>query len=267
MPARERSHARSRSLWNVRTVAWYRRANARSDYAERVLAAVPELLARSLTALDVGAGFGALALPLARRMERVTAVEPAPAMAAALRDTITHERLANLALIEAAWGDVPVGPHDLVVCAHVSGLLKRGSPLLAALARGGLARRGVALVRDAPGGEDKFYFRELYPVLLGRAYDKAWCGADETLEELTRLGVKPTLTPIEYRSDQPFDDLEEACDFWMEYMGLEAPDVRAYLRGFLATRLTREARGWLAPFCKRAVVIQWPTRSDAARGR
>ena len=265
MPARARSHERSRSLWNARTVAWYQRANARSDYAERVLAAIPALLARSRTALDVGAGFGALALPLARRMERVTAVEPAPAMAAALRDAIKREELGNLTLIETAWGDVPVEPHDLVICAHVSGLLRRGSPFLAAVARGGLARRGVALVRDAPGGEDKFFSRELYPVLLGRSYGKASCGADETLEELGRLGVTPTLTPIEYSSDQPFDDLDDACDFWLEYMGLEAPEARAYLRGFLATRLAREARGWLAPFRKRAVVIQWATRSDAAR--
>lgn len=29
-----------------------------------------------------------------------------------------------------------------------------------------------------------------------------------------------------------------------------------YLRGFLAERLTREGSGWLAPFRKRAAVIQ-----------
>jgi SAM-dependent methyltransferase len=249
---------RSRGLWNARTVAWYQRANARSDYAERVFAAIPDLLERSRTALDVGAGFGALAVPLARRLERVTAVEPSPAMAAALRDTIRREDLANLTLIEAAWGETAVGPHDLVVCAHASPVLRRGSGFLEAVARGGLARRGVAVVRDAAGGEDKFFFRELYPVLLGRPYEKS-CGPDETLEELARLGVRPALTPIEYGSDQPFDDLEEACDFWMEYMGLEGPEARAYLRGFLASRLVREPRGWLAPFRKRAVVLHWAT--------
>ncbi len=254
---------RSRNMWNARTVAWYRRANERSNYAERVLAAFPDLLERSRTALDVGAGFGALAVPLARCMERVTAVEPSPAMAAGLRDAIKREGLGNLAVVEAAWGEVAVAPHDLVVCAHVSGLLKPASAFLEAVARGGLARQGVALVRDAPGGDDKFFFRELYPVLLGRPYEKS-CASDETLEELQHLGVRPTLTPIEYRSDQPFDDLEEACDFWMEYMRLEGPEARAYLRGFLTTHLVREARGWLAPFKKRAVVVHWATGSPSA---
>ena len=250
---------RSRVMWNARTVAWYQRANQRSDYAERLLGAIPELLARSRTALDVGAGFGALAIPLAARMERVTAVEPSPAMAAAFRDTVKRQGVANVTLLEAAWDEVALEPHDLVICAHVSGLLRRGSTFLPAVAHGGLARQGVVLVRDAPGVEDKFFFRELYPVLLGRPYEKA-CGSDETLEELERLGVRPTLTPVEYDSDQPFDDLEEACDFWMEYMRLEGPEARAYLRGFLATRLVREARGWRAPFRKRAVVVHWAVR-------
>ena len=247
---------RSRSIWNERTVAWYRRANERSDYAEKFLGAVPDLLARSRTALDVGAGFGALALPLARRMERVTAVEPSPAMAAALRDAVARGRLGNVAVVEAAWGEVPVPRHDLVVCGHVSHLLGRGAPFLAALARGEIARRGVALVRDAPGGDDKFFFSELYPVLLGRPYGKS-CGFEETAEEVARLGVTPKLTTIEYHSDQPFDSLEEACDFWMEYMGLEGAEPRAYLRGFLAGRLRREDDAWVAPFRKCAVVIHW----------
>ncbi len=99
---------RSRGLWNERTVAWYQRANGRSDYAERFLGAIPDLLARSRPALDVGAGFGALALPLARLMERVTAVEPAPAMAAALRGAAARARLDNVTVIEATWGGAPV---------------------------------------------------------------------------------------------------------------------------------------------------------------
>ncbi len=252
MPTRERS----RSVWNERTVAWYQRANERSDYAEKFLEAIPDLLTRSRTALDVGAGFGALTLPLARLMERVTAVEPSSAMAAALRDAVARGRHGNVAVIEAAWGDASVPPHDLVVCAHVSHLLGRGAPFLAALTHGGTARRGVALVRDAPGGDDKFFFSELYPILLGRPYGKS-CGFEETADEVARLGVMPKVTTIEYHSDQPFDNLEEACDFWMAYMGLEGAEARAYLRGFLAGRLRLENVEWIAPFRKRAVVIHW----------
>lgn len=243
-----------RESWTAATVAWYARANARSDYAERVLGAAASWLGGCRSALDVGAGFGALALPMARALGRVTALEPSPAMAAALRRAVAGGRLANVDVVEAAWGERPLAAHDVIVCAHVGPLLRRGSSFLAGVGR--LARRAVVLVCDAPGGDDKFFFPELYPLLLGRTYSRS-CGHTETLEAVRALGVKPTVTPIAYRSDQPFDSLEEACDFWMAYMRLEGESPRAFLRDFLGPRLRRDGAGWLAPFRKRAVVIAW----------
>jgi SAM-dependent methyltransferase len=246
--------ARAVEAWTARTVAWYARANARSDYAERVLAAAAPWLAGCASALDVGAGFGALALPLARRLPSVTALEPSPPMAAALRAGAAAAGLANVTLVEAAWGERPVAPHDLVLCAHVGPLLRAGSPFLAQVRR--VARRAVVLVRDAPGGDDKFFFPELYPRLLGRPYERS-CGDAETVAAVTALGIRPTVTPIEYRSDQPFDSLDEACDFWMTYMRLEGEAPRAFLGDFLAARLERDGAGWRAPFRKRALVLSW----------
>jgi SAM-dependent methyltransferase len=255
---------RSRGFWTEQKVAWYRRANARSDYADRVLRAAEPLLGACRSALDVGAGFGALAVPLAQRLGHVTALEPAPAMAAALREEATRAGLTGLRVIEAAWGDVTVEPHDAVVCAHVGPLLGCGGPFLAGART--VARRGVVIVRDVREvpGDDKFFYRELYPRLLGRPYDGG-CDVDDTLAALAALGVTPTVTHIVYDSGQPFESLEEACDFWMTYMELEGEAPRAYLRGFLAERLTREGSGWLAPFRKQAAVIQWLTapRKDA----
>lgn len=249
--------ARTRSFWTARKVAWYQRANARSDYAARVLAAAGSLVAESRSALDVGAGFGALTLPLARRLARVTAIEPAPAMARALEESAAREGLGNVVVQEAAWDAIAVAPHDLVVCAHVSNLLEPGSTFLSVVPA--VARRGVVIVRDASDGGDKFFFGELYPRLLGRPYEHG-CDADDTVRALTSLGIRPTLTTIEYSSDQPFESLEEACDFWIEYMDLR-PDARGFLRGFLGERLRREGQGWVAPFSKRAAVIQWRTRT------
>lgn len=244
------------SFWTDRTVAWYRRAVERGDYAERVLQAIGPALDRCRDAVDVGAGCGALALPLARRLAAVTALEPTPAMARGLRQAAAEAGLDNITVVEAAWGEAPVGPHDLVICAHVGGLLRGDSSFLREV--GGVARRLVALVRDAPGAprDDKFFFSELYPLLLGRAYEHR-CDAEETLGALRALGVRPTVTPIEYSSDQPFADLPEACDFWMTYLGLEGAGPRAFLEGFLRQRLVRDGGEWIAPFRKTAAVITW----------
>lgn len=247
-------------FWTERKVRWYQRALERSDYAVAVLGALEPILAGCRTALDVGAGCGALTLPLADRLEHVTAMEPAPAMAEALREAATARGLGNVEVVEAAWGDVPVEPHDLVLCAHVGELTRPGAAFLREAPR--LARRAVAVIRDAGQENDKFFFRELYPRLCGRPYGP---GGDyaETLDELATLGVSPTVRLVAYRSDQPFDDLEEACDFWEEYLGLRGDEVRSFLWQFLAQRLTPEPAGWVAPYSKQAAVIWWAAAGAA----
>jgi hypothetical protein len=222
----------------------------------RVLAAIGPRLDDCRTALDVGAGCGALAIPLARRRLAVTALEPSPAMAGALRQWAAEARLGTMAVVEAAWGEVPVGPHDLVLCAHVGSLLRADSDFLREVGR--VARRLVVLVRDVTSAADgdKFFYGELYPRLLGRPYGGRG-EADDPVAALRSLGLRPTVREIAYRSDQPFTDLAEACDFWMAYLGLSDEGSRAYLAGFLRERLVRRDGGWVAPFRKRAAVITW----------
>lgn len=244
-------------------MGWYRRAAERGDYAARVLEAVGAALGPCRSGLDVGAGCGALTIPLACRLREITALEPSPAMARGLRRWAAEAGLGNVAVVEAAWGEVSLRPRDLVLCAHVGGLLRGDSPFLREV--GGMARRLVVLVRDitAAQGGDKFFFGELYPALLGRPYEHR-CQTEDTLAGLRRLGIRPAVTEIVYRSDQPFADLAEACDFWMTYLGLSDPRSRAYLEGFLRERLMRHDGGWIAPFRKRAAVMAWaPPRRGA----
>ena len=246
------------NFWTERTVAWYARAVERSDYARRVLDVLLPKLGPCRDALDVGAGCGALTLPLARRLDAVTALEPAPAMARSLRDAVARAGLDNVRVIEARWGEVPPAAHDLVICAHVGGLMRPDSPFLREVGR--VARRLVALVRDVDGGPrgDKFFFSELYPALLGRPYGHTG-DADETLAGLRALGIEPEVTVISYASDQPFEGLDEACDFFMTYLGIEGAAPRAYLDRFLRERLLPRNGELIAPFTKTAAVISWPT--------
>ena len=132
-------------------------------------------------------------------------------------------------------------PHDLVLCAHVGELTRPGAPFLGDAAR--WARRWVVVVRDCEPESDKLFFRELYPALLGRSYGG---GSDygAMLDDLADLGVHPEIVALDYRSDQPFADLDEACDFYEVYLGASGPEARGFLRNFLAARLVREPEGW-----------------------
>jgi SAM-dependent methyltransferase len=243
-------------FWSPRKVAWYERALARGNYAATVLGVLAPVLAECETALDVGAGAGALTLPLAERLRHVTAIEPSPAMAAALRTAVARRELPNVDVVQTAWGEAPVGMYDLVLCAHVGPLLTPRAAFLRDVSAH--ARRWVALVRDPGQSRDKFWFTELYPLLLGRPYERR--GEDRDLGEgLADLPSPPIIETVHYRSDQPFTDLEDACDFFQEYLGVNGRAPRAVLRDFLAARLVRDGTGWLAPYTKQAAVIYWRT--------
>jgi hypothetical protein len=70
------------------------------------------------------------------------------------------------------------------------------------------------------------------------------------------LGQRPLIGGR--RSDQPFADLDEACDFYEAYLDVSGPEARGFLRDCLAARLVSEPSGWVAPSSRRAVVLWWP---------
>jgi SAM-dependent methyltransferase len=102
-------HADS-GYWDRRAGSYARSTHTRSDQFLRVLE--PYLGPRK-TLIDVGAGTGRHAAPLAERLEWVTAVEPSDGMRAHIpaRDNIT--------LVASTWEEADVAPADLVICSHV----------------------------------------------------------------------------------------------------------------------------------------------------
>jgi hypothetical protein len=98
------------SYWDRRASSFARSTHTRVD---EFLAVLEPYLAPSKTLIDVGAGTGRHAVPLAERLEWVTAVEPSEGMRShiAPRDNIT--------VIASTWEEAEVAPADLVICSHV----------------------------------------------------------------------------------------------------------------------------------------------------
>ena len=71
------------------------------------------------TLLDVGAGAGRFALPLALRCKQVTAVEPSPSMGETLRHLAAEAGIENITLVASPWDEAEVEPADVVLSAHV----------------------------------------------------------------------------------------------------------------------------------------------------
>jgi len=77
------------------------------------------LISSNETVLDVGAGAGRIALPIADHAKHVTAVEPSEGMRERMIQTAEAWGISNLSIIDSEWQRTEVEPHDLVVCAHV----------------------------------------------------------------------------------------------------------------------------------------------------
>ena len=71
------------------------------------------------TVIDVGAGGGRLALPLALHCRHIVAVEPSSSMASVFLETAKEHAIHNVSLVQDRWEDAKVEPGDLVLCAHV----------------------------------------------------------------------------------------------------------------------------------------------------
>lgn len=78
--------------------------------------------------LDIGAGAGAFAVPLARRGARVTALEPAPAMLEALKRRVDAEGVSSIEFLCREWEEVSpeaeglAGRFDLVLASLTPGV-------------------------------------------------------------------------------------------------------------------------------------------------
>ncbi|GMR04323.1 MAG: hypothetical protein BMS9Abin23_0218 [Thermodesulfobacteriota bacterium] len=243
-------------FWNALKARWYRKG---LDYSSLPSTVLPIILSRAPgaeTFLDVGSGCGTLAIPLARKGKKVTALDPSPAMLEILKEDIRKEGLENLKPLLGAWGEVPVQPHDVVICANVPALLKESTGFLKDAVK--VAKKAVFLIESADPASDKFYYRELYPLIFGRPFGVR-TDYIKTYDELHAMGIFANVEIIEYDFDQPFSGMDEALIFWKEYMGIVTEEHDAALKDFLEKKLVKEGDILLAKFHKKAAVIWWRT--------
>jgi CTP:molybdopterin cytidylyltransferase MocA len=106
------------------------------------------------TWLDVGAGGGRYAFPLALAVREVIALDPSPAMVAALEDGVRHHGLANIRVVAGRWPEAatalaPLPCADIALIASVGHDTEAIGPFVDAL--DAAARRGcVAVMQERP---------------------------------------------------------------------------------------------------------------------
>lgn len=171
---------------------------------DETLNALLELASPDDVWLDVGAGGGRYALPLALRVAEVVAVDPSPSMLAALAEDAGAFGIENVRVIKARWPmpDPPAG--DVGLMAHVGYDIVEIGPFLDQL-EAQSARLCVAVMGEsAMTTVATLFWREIHGEPRVRLP-----ALPELLELLTTRGARPIVRLVD-RSPPTFASLGEA---------------------------------------------------------
>jgi SAM-dependent methyltransferase len=207
------------SYWDRRAPTFARSTRARADEFLEVVA--PYLSPRK-TLIDVGAGSGRHAFPLAERLEWVTAVEPSEGMRALIppRD--------NMTVVASTWEDAAVAPADLVICCHVMYGVEDPVPFIAKMERSARERifimlRESQMVHPATVVRDRMLGKQGGVMGVGFARPGTLRGDVPPQREeprlprfsdlfmlLVQMGIAPDVVFLRYPMAQRYADMDEA---------------------------------------------------------
>jgi SAM-dependent methyltransferase len=207
------------------------------------------------TVLDIGAGTGAWATLLAPRVRRVTAVEPSPAMIEVMREKLAAKGHTNVEIVQGAWPDVVVEPHDFSLCSHAM----YGYPDLPAFISRMVASTTCTcfLLLRAPGVD--CIWAEAARHIWGQPYDSP--NFTIAYNALLQMGIYPHVLMENtglWFSRKSIESIEEALGNMKRRFGLDGmTEHDDFLVDLLRRRLTYEGGQYVWPRDMRSALVYW----------
>ena len=225
---------------------------ARTD--EPVLDGLLELARVDDTWLDIGCGGGRYALPLARRVRHLTAVDPSPAMLDVLRAGLAAHAIGNVEIIEGRWPDLhgPQPSADVALMAHVGYDIEAIGPFLAAAEAA--CQRCVAIMGE---GSMTTAASLLWEPIHGEPRVPL-PALPELLTLLLAMGRLPQVTLAE-RTPAAFESLDDLLAMSRRQLWVRPDSNRdRRLETLVTARATRRAEGWALDWQPSTIgIVSW----------
>lgn len=254
-----------REFWADEASARVYSEKSNSRNQERVRATVADLaLGPGDRVLDIGAGPGNLALPMAGICRSVTTVEPAPGMNQVMAAATARAGLTNVVQVEKAWEEV----------APASDLAPPYSVVLASMSLGMSDIRGAVekMNRVCQGKVVLFWHagipaweimpRTLWPRLFNTNY-QGGPKSDVLFQVLYQMGIYPAVTVSANRFIEFFDTMASAKAFYFKRFSCLLPEHDKALEAFLETHCQQTPKGLAHTFDHTAMRFEWQVREGA----
>ena len=255
-PERAEKDRNPAAHWDKRAAAYRRVTRDERSATEQELAILG--VQPGETVLDMGAGTGRLAVPVARTAAHVTALDPSEGMLAILRERMAAEGLTNYSCLRKRWEDATIGrdvePHDIVVAAFSLGFYD----LAAALEKlDAAARRAVYIFWHAGEWRNPGEMA-LYRTVFGdeAAGEKGYPDYIFPVNILHDAGIYPNVRIYRAAWDAVYDSVEDAARTWaaMHNPGME--DL-APVREYFARALRKDGSGKYIETAVRPTAAVW----------
>ncbi|WP_321505650.1 class I SAM-dependent methyltransferase [uncultured Methanoregula sp.] len=231
--------------WNKKENAERYDANAQSGYDDRVRTTIAALdVTKNARVLDIGAGPGTLAIPLAPLVKEITAVEPGAGMLEILMKHADTKGIRNITVVQKRWEDVDLSgdlniPYDIVI-ASLSLTMHD-------------IREALVKMNDAASGSVHLFwfvdmpfwekmYADLWEPLHGTPY---YSGpkADCLFGVLYQMGIYADVQMLPLSKEYRFTSREETLSFFVKRFGATIPEQVRIVEEYLAPLIRHEGDG------------------------
>jgi SAM-dependent methyltransferase len=212
--------------WNKKENAERYDKNARTEYDDRVKTTIAILdIPPDSRVLDIGAGPGTLAIPLAPLMREVTAVEPGAGMVAILTDRAKQEGIRNITCVQKRWEDIDLSrdlevPYDVVI-ASLSLTMHDIREALQKMDAASSDSVHLFWFADMPFWERMY--ADLWAPLHGISYHPG-PKADCLFGILFQMGIYANVTMLPLSKEYRFRSRQEMLSFFRTRFGAKTPE-------------------------------------------
>ena len=228
--------------WNRKENAERYDQNARNKYDDRIQTTIAALdITKDSRVLDIGAGPGTLAIPIAPLVKEITAVEPGAGMVEILKAHAQREGIRNITCIQKLWEDVDIArdlfcPYDIVIASLSLTMhdIREALEKMDAAASGSV---NLFWFVDMPFWERMY--ADLWEPLHGNPY---YSGpkADCLFGVLYQMGIYPDVTMLSLSKEYRFRNRNEMTAFFRKRFGAKTPEQVRVVDDYIASLIHKQ---------------------------